>query len=307
MRIISAIDFKNRLKVAAHAGLVACSLAISCLLAAGYQLINAAAGPYDPSSFAWPLYSMGIVIISILIGIALHSLVNRTYKPNSWHTALGGHFSITASLGIFLLGGNFEEGGGGFSYGLMQFLDNPKTVKEAIKMEIIKNNILDNYYIRKGQDAVAWGQDFSGNSGPFISPEMFREFALPAIKARVKHIKEKYKIPIMKHACGNNNKLLDMFVSAGYDSYMSIQSNAHMNLGNIKKKYGKYFIPWGGLPVELLVSGTVTEVRKAVKDALNSYKDSGRYIFGSSHSIAVGTKYDNFMVMIDEFNKNRKY
>ena len=102
--IISTIDFKNRLKVAAHAGLVACSLAIPNIIAAGSQLINAAAGPYDPSSFAWPLYSMGIVIISILIGIALHSLVNRTYKPNSWHTALGGHFSITTSLGIFLLG-----------------------------------------------------------------------------------------------------------------------------------------------------------------------------------------------------------
>jgi len=210
-------------------------------------------------------------------------------------------------IGIFLLGGNFEEGGGGFTYGLMQFLDNPETVKAAIKMEIKKANILDKYYIRKNQDAVAWGQDFSGTEGPFVSPEMFREFALPAIKERVKNIHEKHKLPVMKHVCGNNNKLLDMFVEAGYDSYMSIQPTAHMDLSKVKERYGKYFVPWGGVPVELLVSGTKEEVRKATKYALYTYKKGGRYIFGSSHSIAVWTKYDNFMVMLEEFMKNREY
>ena len=129
--------------------------------------------------------------------------------------------------------------------GLMQFLDNPEVVKAAVRMEIRKANILDKYYIRKGQDAVAWGQDFSGTEGPFISPGMFREFALPAIKERVRNIHENYKMPVMKHACGNNNKLLDMFVEAGYNSYMSIQSTAHMDLREVKKKYGKYFAPWG--------------------------------------------------------------
>ncbi len=208
-------------------------------------------------------------------------------------------------IGIYLLGSDFD--GGGFTYGLMQFLDNPETVKAAIKMEIKKNNILDSYYIRPGQDAVAWGQDFSGTEGPFISPEMFREFALPAIKARVKNIHEKFHMPVMKHACGNNNKLLDMFVEAGYDSYMSIQPTAHMDLGEIKKKYAKYFVPWGGVPVELLVSGTPEEVRKATRRALQTYKEGGRYIFGSSHSIAVGTKYENFMVMVEEFIKYRSY
>ena len=66
-------------------------------------------------------------------------------------------------------------------------------------------------------------------------------------------------------------------------------------------------VPWGGVPVELLVSGTVDEVRKSVKYALDTYKTGGRYIFGTSHSIAVGTKYDNFMVMVEEFLKNREY
>jgi hypothetical protein len=75
----------------------------------------------------------------------------------------------------------------------------------------------------------------------------------------------------------------------------------------VKKKYGNSFACWGGVPVESLLSDDVAAVRKNTSLALNSYKEGGRYIFGSSHSIAVGTKYDCFMAMADEFNKNRNY
>ena len=210
-------------------------------------------------------------------------------------------------VGIFLLGGSFEEGGGGFSYGLMQFLDNPDAVKAAVRYEVEKNNLLDRYYIRPGQDAIGWGQDFASTKGPFISPDMFREFALPAIKSRVGNIHDKFGLPVMKHACGNNNELMELFVEAGYDAYQSIQHSAHMDLARIKEEYAAHFVPWGGVSVELLVSGTSAEVRQEVRKALETYKPGGRYIFGSTHSIAVGTKYDNFMVMVEEFEKNRKY
>ena len=210
-------------------------------------------------------------------------------------------------VGILLLGGNFEEGGGGFEFGLMQYLDNPETVKAAIRYEVAKSNMLDTYYIRPGQDAVGWGQDFSSTQGPFISPSMFSDFVLPGIKSRVANIHGRHGIPVMKHACGNNNKLIEMFVDAGYDSYQSIQRTAGMDLAQIKADYGSHFTPWGGISVEYLVSGTTDDVKKEVIHAMEAYKPGGNYIFGSTHSICVGTKYDNFMMMADEFEKLREY
>jgi len=136
---------------------------------------------------------------------------------------------------------------------------------------------------------------------------MFREFALPAIKSRVNNVHDHLGLPVMKHACGNNHELIDMFVEAGYDAYQSIQHTSYMDLAQIKAEYGAHFVPWGGVSVELLVSGTREEVRREVKHALEAYKPGGRYIFGSTHSIAVGTKYDNFMIMVEEFEKNRLY
>lgn len=210
-------------------------------------------------------------------------------------------------VGIYLLDGNIEEGGEGFVYGLMQYIENPETVRAAIKYEVAKNNLLDKYMIRPNQDAVAWGQDFASTQGPFISPDMFRNFNLPAIKDRVRNIHENFGIPIMKHACGNNKLLLDMFVKAGYDAYQSIQTSAGMNLKEIKQAYREHFACWGGIPVEIMVSGNPDEIKKAVRFAMENYKPGGRYIFGTTHSLAVGTKYDNFMIMADEFEKLRNY
>jgi hypothetical protein len=210
-------------------------------------------------------------------------------------------------VGIYLLGGSIEEGGGGLAFALMELLDNPQTVKLATRQAVIRGNTLDEHFIRPGQDAVGWGQDFSSTQGPLISPQMFREFALPAIKERVRNVHQRFGLPVMKHACGNNNKLLPMFVEAGYDAYQSIQRSAGMDLGRIKAEYGASLVPWGGVSVELLVRGATEEVRREVSSALDAYKKGGRYIFGSTHSIAVGTRYDNFMAMVEEFEKGRRY
>ena len=212
-----------------------------------------------------------------------------------------------SEVGVHIIDGTFEEGGGGFEWGLMQYIDNPETVKAAIRYEVEKGNLMDEIYIRPGQDGVAWGQDFSSTHGPFVSPVMFREFALPAIKARVASVRNKFGIPVLKHACGNNNLLLDMFVEAGYDVYQSIQKSAHMDLEAVKAKYGDHFACMGGIAVETLVSGTPEDLRREVRFAMEHYKEGGRWIFGSTHSIAVGTSYDNFMAMADEFTKLRDY
>ena len=98
-----------------------------------------------------------------------------------------------------------------------------------------------------------------------------------------------------------------MFAEAGYDAYQSIQRTAGMDLARIKKDYGRHFAAWGGISVEYLVSGTPDDVRREVIHAMDYYKTGGRYIFGSTHSICVGTKYDNFMTMVDEFEKRRRY
>lgn len=196
---------------------------------------------------------------------------------------------------------------GGMERAMVEYKLNPEVVKAAAGYNLKVGTLEDDYYIRKGQDGCFWGQDFAYKSGPMISPEMFAEFVVPFTKERVASINKKFNLPVWKHACGNNWKLLDMFLEIGYACYQSIQPTADMDIKVVKEKYGSKICLWGGIPVEHMVSGTRGDIKKDVAYAVESAKAGGGYIFGTSHSIAVGTNYDNFMTMLDEFEKLRSY
>ena len=204
---------------------------------------------------------------------------------------------------MVLLGDNYERG-------LLEFALNLETVKAAHSRAAALGELEDDYYIRPGQDAVLWGMDFSYNSGPMISPETFREICLPYIRKRVKSVHGR-GLKVLKHACGNNNLLLDYFIEAGYDCYQSIQKSAGMGLAALKRDYGKKIALWGGVQVEHLIAGTRAEVRADVKEAFLIALEGGNtggFILGTSHSVAVGTRYENFMVMLEEAQKqNERY
>ena len=196
---------------------------------------------------------------------------------------------------------------GGMERGCMELILNPDVVKAAVAYTLKEENLGDEVYIHPEQDGVLWGADFGYKTGPFISPAMFREFYLGANKARVANIHDNFHKPVLKHSCGNNWALLDMFVEMGYDAYQSIQPTAGMDICKVKKLYGDKMTLWGGVALENLVGGTAKEVRGDVRRAMKCAKPGGRFILGSSHSIAVGTKYDNYMAMLDEYRKLARY
>lgn len=204
---------------------------------------------------------------------------------------------------MILLGDNYERG-------LLEFALNPSAVKAAHCRALAVGRMEDDYYIRPGQDAVLWGMDFSYNSGPMISPETFRDICLPNIKDRVKSAHGR-GLKVVKHACGNNNLLLKYFIEAGYDCYQSIQKSASMDLESLRREYGGKIALWGGVQIEHLVAGVPEQVRSDVEAAFRIATGpggEGGFILGTSHSVAVGTGYDNFMAMLDQFQKlNQRY
>ncbi len=198
-------------------------------------------------------------------------------------------------IGILMLGG--------MERGLMMLLDQPEVVEAATAFYLKQQNQADEIFIHPDSDAVLWGADFAYNTGPFISPAMFKTYFLEPNKARVKNIHDKFGKKVMKHCCGNNQSLLDFFIEIGYDAYQSIQPTAQMDICRLKKSHGDRITLWGGVAVEHLVSGTAEQVRQDVQRAMLCAKPNGRFILGVSHSVAVGSKYDNYMAMLDEYWK----
>ncbi len=96
---------------------------------------------------------------------------------------------------------------------------------------------------------------------------------------------------------------MDYLVDAGIDLYQSMQTNAGMEVGALKERWGGKMAFWGGVATELLIEGTPDDVRRNVRQAIERGAPGSGFILGPSHSIAKGTKYDNFMAMLDEYDK----
>jgi len=193
---------------------------------------------------------------------------------------------------------------GGMQRGLMRYLTEPDVVRAAIRHKRNRGNLMDRYYIRPGQDGVLFEEDMASTKGPLMSPRMFREFCFPALQDRVAHVKQA-GMQVLLHNCGNNRLLMDQFVEAGIDGYQSLQTNANMDVADLKAEYGDRLAFWGGIALETLIDGSPEDVRHQVRQALQDGAENGGFILGPSHSIAKGTKYDNFMAMLDEFDRLR--
>lgn len=225
--------------------------------------------------------------------------------PRSWKIldAVIDHFAGRK----FIIGPSGGEIGivlqGTMAQGLMALITNRDFIVRATKYLVDKQNRLDRKMIHPRSDAIIWGADFAFNSGGFISPQMFRELFFEANRVRVDNVKKHHGKFVVKHCCGNVNQFLDLFVELGYDCYQSIQQSAGMDLGEVKDRIGGEVVLWGGVPVELILDGTMDEVRREVRTAMDIAKKNGRFILGTTHTIAVGANYDNFMAMVDEYHQ----
>jgi len=191
---------------------------------------------------------------------------------------------------------------GGWERGLLEYALHPEVVRAATRHSVAHQNANDQFYIRPGQDGVFMQQDMGTTKGPFISPQMFRGFCFEAMRERVQRVRS-LGYQVVMHNCGNNRPLIPMFIEAGVQCYQSLQTIPEMEIGGLKRDFGDRLCLWGGIPVEHLVMGTPDDIRRDVRQALERGARGGGFILGPSQSIAYGTKYDNFMALLDEFHK----
>jgi len=67
-------------------------------------------------------------------------------------------------------------------------------------------------------------EEFGFNSGPFISPDHFREFCVPYMTELVAFMHD-HKLPVILHSDGNLNAILGQIHATGVDGYQLTASN----------------------------------------------------------------------------------
>ena len=135
-----------------------------------------------------------------------------------------------------------------------------------------------------GIDIAILGDDAGHNQGPMISPSMWREFVLPHHKRIVKEL----PVPVIWHSDGAVEPLLPMAIEAGFAGFHGMEREAGMDLGKIKRKFGKDLVLVGNADLDVLFGSDLDAVRKEVSRCLEQGSPGGGYMFSSCNSIFRG-------------------
>lgn len=195
---------------------------------------------------------------------------------------------------------------GGWERGLVEIVTRPDIVERAMQSGIARARKQQALWQMRPCDGIMAESDFGHTTGTFVSPAHFRRLFLPAVRFNAQSVHALGR-DFFLHSCGNNQPIFDQLVEVEIDCLQSLQPQAGMSPAMVKQRSGNRVAAWGGVDVANLVAGTMDDVRRDVRTAMETAKRGGGFILGASHSIAWGTKYDNFMAMLDEFEKTRDY
>jgi len=155
-------------------------------------------------------------------------------------------------------------------------------------------------------DIVRFGDDLGMQSGPQISPSMYREFFKPRHKLMWARAKELANVKVMLHCCGGVRELLPDLIDAGLDAINPVQiSCARMDAKELKAEFGKDMVfSGGGCDTQtILPYGTPDEVRRHVAEQVRVLSPGGGFIFSQVHNILAHVPPENVLAMYEAVNE----
>ena len=159
-------------------------------------------------------------------------------------------------------------------------------------------------------DVIRFGDDLGMDTGPFMSPEIYRKLFKPCHKMLCDYVKNNSKMYTFLHSCGSIYKLIPDLIEAGYDILNPVQTNCmDMEPLWLKKEFGKDITFWGGGcdTRHVLNNATPQEVKDHVKERIDIFAPGGGFIFNPIHNILPDVPPENIMAAFNTALSYRKY
>ncbi|WP_105615595.1 uroporphyrinogen decarboxylase family protein [Vallitalea okinawensis] len=190
-----------------------------------------------------------------------------------------------------------------FVYGLADRPEEAKRKAEQMAKRAIENNKL---LIEGGYDSFILCSDYCFNSGPFLSPTMFREFIQPYLYQIIKETKAAGAYTI-KHTDGDIMPILDQLVECEPHALHSIDPMAGVDIKKVKELVGDKVCLCGNVHCAAMQTGSDEEIIKSAEYCLTHGKTGGGYIFCSSNTPFKGMPLEKYLLILDVWKRMRNY
>jgi uroporphyrinogen decarboxylase len=156
-------------------------------------------------------------------------------------------------------------------------------------------------------DIILFGDDLGMQTGPMMSPKMYREFFKPRHRLMWTRAKQLADVKVMLHCCGGIHELMPDLIDAGLDAVNPVQISCRgMAAEELKAEFGKEMVFWGGgcdtqnvLPFE-----TPEGVRKHVREQVSKLRAGGGFVFQQVHNIMANVPPENVVAMLEAVNSS---
>ncbi len=159
-------------------------------------------------------------------------------------------------------------------------------------------------------DVVQDADDFAGQDGLLISPEIYRKLVKPRHKELFDFIHSHSEAKVFFHSCGSIREVIPDLIEIGVDIINPVQvSAAGMDSAELKREFGKDLVFWGGGvdTQHVLGNGTQEQVREDVKRRLRDFMPGGGFVFNTVHNIQGNVPPENIMAMWDTLQEYGVY
>ena len=154
-------------------------------------------------------------------------------------------------------------------------------------------------------DIILFGDDLGMQTGPLISPAMYREFFKPRQALMWARAKKLAPVKVKLHSCGGIRPLIPDLIEAGLDAVNPVQTScAGMDPAELKREFGRDLALWGGGcdTQEVLPRGTPDRVREHVRERVRIMSPGGGFVFQQVHNILAFVPPENVVAMLDAVN-----
>lgn len=192
---------------------------------------------------------------------------------------------------------------------LMDTMENLDFVEELLDKTMNHSLALSRELLKMGVDIIWWGDDFSMDTGPLVSPDFFNRFLVPRYAHMVEEAKKVDKnVKIAFHSDGKIEWALDGLIDAGIDIINPLQPDVN-DAARVKKRYGDRLTVWGNVDTRRVMShGSIRDVVNEVKSVFTTLSPGGGHIFCSNHTIqATPRAVENTIAFYWAAKEFRKY
>ena len=196
--------------------------------------------------------------------------------------------------------------------GLEAFLMDLSTNHELVEALLDRVTALECFVVRRfaeaGVDLVRTGDDIGTQHGMMMSPKMWRHWLKPRLAKLVDAAKSANPdVKVLYSSDGNFDAVIPDLIDVGVDVLSPVQPECN-DPAWLKREFGNHLSFWGSIGVQsTLPFGTPEEVRREVRERMETIGKGGGLVIAPSHVIPPEAPWENVVAFFDAVEEFGKY